>query len=132
VTPESLSPDGTRWVLLAQREAPDVLYEAAAMTASAASLGISVTVVWYDGALAALAGGRLDEAEEASDPGTFGAAGRLFGESRATGLVRFLACSASARTSPGGLGAARERVDDVVGWPTVIGLIRTAEKSFIW
>lgn len=131
MTPKSPTRDGPRWVLLAQREAPDVLYEAAAMTASAASLGIFVTVVWFNGALAALAGG-LKDAEERPDPGTLGAAGRLLREARATGLVRFLACSASARTSPGGLAASREWVDDIVGWPTVIGLIRAAEKSFVW
>ncbi|HXM75811.1 MAG TPA: hypothetical protein VN971_03475, partial [Thermoanaerobaculia bacterium] len=44
------------WVLLLQRDAPDAMYEAAAMTAAAVSLGLDVTLVWFDGALDALAG----------------------------------------------------------------------------
>lgn len=124
-----------RWVLLLQRGSEDVLYEAAAMTAAAVSLGIDVTLVWFDHALAALAAGRLDGATdpgESDRPGTFGAAGRLLREAREAGRVRFLACSASALAGAGGIAGARKRVDDVVGWPTAVALIRSAEHAFVW
>jgi predicted peroxiredoxin len=124
--------DSARWVLLLQRGSEDVLYEAAAMTAAAVSLGLEVTLVWFDQALAALVAGRLDAEEEAGPPGTFASAGRLLREAREAGGVRFLACSASALRDPGGMQAARRRVDDVVGWPTAIALIRGAEHAFVW
>jgi peroxiredoxin family protein len=124
------------WVLLLQRGSADVLYQAAAMTASAVSLGLEVTLVWFDGALEALADGTLDtpkgEGGAAARPGTLEAAGHLLREARETGRVRFLACSASALAARGGIERSRERVDDVVGWPTVIGLLRACEKSFVW
>ena len=120
------------WVLLLQRDAPDAMYEAAAMTAAAVSLGLDVTLVWFDGALDALAGGRLDGQDGLATPGSAGAAGRLFQEARRSGRVRFLACSASMVGSPSGAQAVRARVDDVVGWPTAISLIRAAERSFVW
>jgi predicted peroxiredoxin len=129
------SPPGVHWVLLLQRGSEDVLYEAAAMTAAAVSLGLDVTLVWFDHALAALAAGRLDGGEESGEPalpGTFGAAGRLLREAREAGRVRFLACSASAIAGSGGIEGVRQRVDDVVGWPTAIALIRSAEHAFVW
>jgi predicted peroxiredoxin len=122
-------------VLLLQRGSEDVLYEAAAMTASAVSLGLDVTLVWFDHALAALASGSLDAASETADPGrpgTFASAGRLLREARDAGRVRFLACSASALAGSGGIEGVRRRVDDVVGWPTAVALIRSAEHAFVW
>lgn len=115
------------WVLLLQRGEPEALHEAAAMTAAAVSLGLEVTLVWLDGALDALVSGRLEEEvdEEAG-------AGRLFTEARETGRVRYLACSAASVRSKLGLDRVREKVDDIVGWPTAVGLIRAAEKSFVW
>lgn len=97
------------------------------MTAAAVSLGLEVTLVWLDGALDALVSGRLEEEvdEEAG-------AGRLFTEARETGRVRYLACSAASVRSKLGLDRVREKVDDIVGWPTAVGLIRAAEKSFVW
>jgi len=125
--------DRPLWVLILQRGAPDVLYEAAAMTAAAVSLGLEVTLVWFDGALDALAEGRLEpEGEDADGPGTLRAAGRLLTEARDSGRVRFLACSASMVDGRSGAEAVRARVDDVVGWPTAVSLIRAAERSFVW
>ena len=120
-------PERPFWVLLLQRGAEDVLYEAAAMTAAAVSLGIDVTLIWFDAALEALVSGRL--AEEGEDAGS---AGRLFAEARETGRVRHLACSASVVGRRLDRGALAGRVDEVVGWPTAIALIRASEKSFIW
>ena len=119
---------GEAWVLLLQRGSADALYEAAAMTAAAASLGIAVTLVWFDEALEGLVSGRLEESAEEEEA----SAGRLLALSRETGRVRFLACSASMVRVPSRAERVRRRVDDVVGWPTVIGLIRAAEKAFVW
>jgi predicted peroxiredoxin len=116
------------WVLLLQRGAPDALYEAAAMTAAAVSLGIDVTLIWFDAALEALVSGRLAE-----DEGEIGSAGRLLREARDTGNgVRFLACSASTVNRRIDREALARSVDDIVGWPTAISLIRSAERSFVW
>lgn len=96
------------------------------MAASATSLGIAVTLVWFDLALEALVTGALGETADEST------AASLLASARATGLLRSLACSASAVNRAGGVAAAREAVDDVVGWPTVISLLRGANRSFVW
>jgi len=115
------------WVLLLQRDSPDTLYEAAAMTAGAVSLGLDVTLIWFDAALESLVSGRLSE----DDP-DLGSAARLLRESRETGNVRVLACSASLVNRRLDRGAVSSRVDGLVGWPTAISLIRSAERSFVW
>ncbi|HYT31920.1 MAG TPA: DsrE family protein [Thermoanaerobaculia bacterium] len=125
--PASAGGERPFWVLLVQRDAPDVLYEAAAMTAAAVSLGVDVTLVWFDRALDLLASGQLHE-----DASGLERAARLFAEARETGRVRMLACSASMVGGKGSPEAVRQRVDGIVGWPTTISLIRRAERSFIW
>lgn len=115
------------WVLLLQRGEEASLSEAAAMTAAAVSLGIDVTLVWFGAALETLVSGRLAELEEERS-----GAWDLLRESREAGRLRFLACSASAVAAPGGVPAARGHVDEIVGWPTAISLIRSAERSFVW
>lgn len=115
------------WVLLLQRDSPDALYEAAAMTAGAVSLGLDVTLIWFDAALEALVSGRLSE----DDP-ELGVAARLLRESREAGAVRSLACSASLVNRRLDRDALARRVDELVGWPTAISLIRSAERSFVW
>lgn len=97
------------------------------MTAAAVSLGIDVTLVWLSEALDALVSGRLEDA--ADDPG---GAARLFAEAREAGMVRFLACSAAMVHSRVPPERVREKVDEIVGWPTVISAIRAAERSFVW
>ncbi len=97
------------------------------MTAAAVSLGVDVTLVWFDRALDLLAsGGLIEEAPEVSR------AAHLLAEARETGRVRMLACSASMVGGKGPPEAVRQRVDGIVGWPTTISLIRRAERSFIW
>lgn len=115
------------WVLLLQRGSPDSLYEAAAMSAAAVSLGLDVTLIWFDAALEALLSGGLSD-----ESGDLGSASRLLRESRETGNLRSLACSASFVNRRLDRDALSEAVDDVVGWPTAISLIRSAERSFIW
>jgi predicted peroxiredoxin len=127
MTAKQESPAHPFWVLLLQRDSEDVLYEAAAMTAAAVSLGIGVTLIWFDAALEALVSGRLSE-EEANA----GNAGRLLREAREAGSVRLLACSASMVNRRIDRDRLSRCVDDIVGWPTAISLIRSAERSFIW
>ncbi|HLN58681.1 MAG TPA: DsrE family protein, partial [Thermoanaerobaculia bacterium] len=90
MTPTEDTPARPFWVLLLQRDSEDVLYEAAAMTAAAVSLGIDVTLIWFDAALEALVSGRLSEGEADENN-----AGVLLREAREAGSVRLLACSAS-------------------------------------
>lgn len=123
------APPPTRpfWVLLLQRGSADTLYEAAAMTAAAVSLGVDVTLIWFDSALEALVSGALAEGD-----GELADAGRLLRESRESGSVRSLACSASLVNRRLDRNALSSAVDDVVGWPTAVSLIRSAERSFVW
>lgn len=114
------------WVVLVHRTEDESLYESAAMAAAATSLGIAVTLVWFDAALDSLVSGSLGEVRDEST------AAALLASARATGLLRSLACSASAVNRAGGVEAARRVVDDLVGWPTVISLIRGASRSFVW
>jgi len=99
------------------------------MAASAVSLDIDVTLVWLSGALDALLGGRLDGAEGGPGPG---GAAALFEEARASGSVRALACSAAMARGRHSPERVRERVDDIVGWPTIVSAIRSAEKCVVW
>jgi predicted peroxiredoxin len=115
------------WVVLLQRGEPDALYEAAAMAASATSLSIAVTVVWFDAALEELVAGRLEEA--GARPSS---TAELFVAARETGLLRSLACSASAVNRRVEIEKVRESVDEIVGWPTVISLMRSSTRSFVW
>jgi len=115
------------WVVLIQRADEDALYEAAAMSASATSLGIAVTLVWFDRALEALVSGRLDETgEHAASPSD------LLASARDTGRLRLLACSASAVDPRTGVEKTRQKVDEIVGWPTVIAMMRAATRAFVW
>jgi predicted peroxiredoxin len=127
MTPPEKAPARPLWVLLLQRDSEEVLYEAAAMTAAAVSLGIDVTLIWFDAALEALVSGRLSE--EHADAG---GAGLLLREARQAGGVRSFACSASMVNRRLDRDEIARCVDGVVGWPTAISLIRSAERSFIW
>jgi peroxiredoxin family protein len=117
---------GGRWVLVLESGDPDRLAEAAAMAASAASLGTDVTVVWLAGALRALLSGFLEAKQEPAS------AARLLAEARDTGRVRLLACSAAMVRCGASPERVRENVDEIVGWPTVVSLLRSAERSFVW
>jgi predicted peroxiredoxin len=118
---------GTRWVLLLESDDAGRLSEAAAMAASAASLGTDITLVWLSGALEALVSGRLDE-----DPDEPRTASRLLAEARDTGRVQALACSAAVVESGATPEALRGSVDEIVGWPTIVSLLKSAEKTFVW
>jgi predicted peroxiredoxin len=97
------------------------------MAAAATSLGISVTLVWFDAALEALVSGRLEEANaRPASPAD------LLRSARETGRLRALACSASAVDRRTGIERVRGVVDEIVGWPTVISLMRSASRAFVW
>lgn len=115
------------WVVLLQRSDDDALYEAAAMSASATSLGVAVTLVWFDRALEALLSGRLDDAGERPVSPS-----ELLASARDTGRLRLLACSASAVDPRAGIERTRRKVDDIVGWPTVVTIMRAATRAFVW
>jgi predicted peroxiredoxin len=117
-------PARPRWVLLL-RDA-DALPQAAGMAAAAVSLGTDVVLVWLSDALAALAAGRLEDLDAPDG------VARLFAEARETGRVTQLACSADAARLEGGVPGVRDRVDEIVGWPTVVSLLRGADRSFVW
>jgi DsrE/DsrF/DsrH-like protein len=119
-------PPRESWVVLLHRDEERGLFEAAAMAAAASSLDVSVVLVWFDAALDALLSGRL---EDAGDPEGIAA---LLAAARESGRVTFLACSGSAVRSHGGVPAVRGKVDEIVGWPTVVSLIRGASKAFVW
>ena len=114
------------WVVLLHRAEESGLVEAAAMAAAATSLGIAVTLVWFDGALEALVSGDLEESAGESN------AAALLAGARETGLLRSLGCSASAVNRKLDLDAVRAAVDEIVGWPTAVSLIRAADKAFVW
>lgn len=116
-----------RWIVIVTRGDSAALYHLAAMTASATALGIEVFLVWLGEALETLVRGGLD------DPASSGAsASDLLSAARETGRLRHLACSAAAVSASGGPDAVRGIVDDVVGWPTVVNLMRDSEKTLVW
>ena len=114
------------WVILLHRAEESGLSEAAAMAAAATSLGISVTLVWFDEAFNALVSGDLEESGDESS------AGALLASARDTGLLRSLGCSASAVNRKLDFDSVRAAVDEIVGWPTIVSLIRAADKAFVW
>jgi predicted peroxiredoxin len=111
------------WVVLLSTGELERLRHGAEMAAAAASMGLEVTVIWFDSALEALCGDALSSDEERSP-------GALLEAARETGRVRYLACSASAVATSGGVEKVRARVDEIVGWPTAVSLMRGAEKAF--
>jgi predicted peroxiredoxin len=118
---------GERWIALLVRGDADGIYEAAAMAASATSLGVSVTLVWLGAALEALLSERLDE------PGDRPAsASELLRAAKETGRLRSVACSAAAVARPRAIDDVRARVDEIVGWPTVVALMRGSDKALVW
>jgi predicted peroxiredoxin len=118
---------GESWIVLLQHSDEDALYEAAAMAASATSLGIEVTIVWFDAALEALVSDQLDERGKRS-----ASAAELLLSARETGCLKLLACSASAVNRRDRIEKVREKVDGIVGWPTVISLMKSATKALVW
>ena len=119
----------------------DRLYQALSAATAAATAGGEATVVFFFGALNRLASGRLDaveleprqaEAESALaariDEVGVPELSQLLAAGRRTGRLRLLACSAS--TALMGLEKDRvaEVVDEIVGWPTVVLLMRESDQ----
>lgn len=130
-----------RLLLLCHDGGWERLYQAGSCAATAASMGWRVDVVFYFGALRKLVDGELEsftleprdrEREErlrdrAEEIGTRGPAA-LFSAARRGPDTHLLACSASL----GLLGLQPEsvlaHVDEVVGWPTTVALMGSADQ----
>jgi predicted peroxiredoxin len=125
MTPKDEATPSVHWILLLRDGNESALNDAAAMAAAAVSLGIDVILVWFGAALETLVSGRIEELGEEE-----AGAGRLLRDARETGRLRSFACSASAVQA--GADAVRARVDEVIGWPSVVSLIRSAERAFVW
>jgi len=131
-----------RLLLLCHHGGWDRLYQAASAAAAAASMGQRVDMVFFFDALARLAQDRLDdvtlsppdpEAEAALVARAEGSGTRpvseLLAAARATGEARLWACSASLALTGVEEAAVRDRVDEVVGWPTVVRMLGEADHA---
>lgn len=131
-----------RLVLLCHHGGWDRTYQAASAAVSAATSGQRVDVVWFFDALVRLAEDRMDEVTlhprdaeaEARLRERSGAVGtrpvsELWAAARATGEARFWACSASIALTGVDEDSVRERVDEVVGWPTVVRMMGEADHA---
>jgi peroxiredoxin family protein len=126
-------------LLLCHTGSWDRLYQAVSAAASAASVGDTVTLVFYFSALEKLTLGRLDEVTlEPQDPAREArlrqrideigtpALDTMLDAARRTGRVRLLACSASVALMGLAQDDVRRAVDEIVGWPTVLSLMAGA------
>lgn len=133
-------PDAGRpLVLLCHAGGWDRLYQAASAAASAASVGRRVDMVFFFGALEKLLAGTLDEVtlepvdldaqrqltERIAEQGTRPVSS-LLEAARGTGLVRVFACSASLALVGRSPEEAAPKVDEIVGWPTIVRLLDAA------
>ena len=117
----------------------DHLYQAASCAGSAAAAGRRCDLVFFFWALERLAADRLDEIElqprdaereallaaQSQEVGTRSVSSML-NAARKTGLVRLFACSASANLVGADVDVVAERVDEIIGWPTVLRLSERA------
>ena len=119
----------------------DRLHQAASCAAAAAAAGWSVDLVFYHGALRKLLTDSLDEltfeprdpaaerelaarVEELSTP----TPSSLLESAGQMAAVRWMACSASCALLGFEVQQAESRVDAVVGWPTVFGLMQRSRQ----
>ena len=126
-------------VLLCHSGEWDRLYQAFSAAAAAAAAGRPVTLVLYFGALQRVAANALDDAGStpeasaqerawavrAQEVGTPDLSA-LLRAGRETGRVRVLACSASVALGGHDFQSLEGKVDEVVGWPTVLRIMDQA------
>jgi peroxiredoxin family protein len=131
-----------RLVILCHDGGWERLYQAASCAVTATSSGWRVEAVFYFAALEKLLSGRLDEvtfdppqpergqrlADRIDEIDTHGPAS-LFAAARATGNLGLYACSASCALLDRDPAAALQEVDQVVGWPTVMGWLERSEHA---
>ncbi len=132
--------DARRLLLLCHRGDFEHLYQATSAAAAATAGGWRVDLVFYFDALARLISGRLDDPPSPSGEWTRGIADRLddlplplpsqhLAAARATGRARVFACSASLRLVETESVVDRSGIDEVVGWPTVLDLMTSADQT---
>jgi peroxiredoxin family protein len=143
--PRALDPaESRRLLVLCHHGDFEHWLQATSAAAAAASAGWRVDLVFYFDALARLLGDDLDQVDSAPRRWSADPARRvedcevmppsaLLAAARSAGSTRVFACSASLRLLEGAdeakEGRAAERVDEVVGWPTVLELIWAADRT---
>ena len=125
--------EGQRLVLLLHDGGWERLFQAASCAATASSTGWTVDVVLYFEALRKWLDGRVDEVSgstvsvEAVEERISRPPSALFELARAQGKTRILACTASLGLLGIDPSEAGDRVDELVGWPTVTALMERAQ-----
>jgi peroxiredoxin family protein len=128
-----------RLLLLAHGGGFDRLHQLSSCAAAATTQGTSVDIVFFFGALAALVEDRFDEVHlEPRDPEAEAALSARVLEHQMrppsdnlkaaaeTGLLRTFACSASMALVAAEPEVVADKVDDIIGWPTVVRLMEGA------
>lgn len=130
-----------RLLLLAHGGGYDRLHQLASCAAAATTQGQAVDIVFFFGALAALVEERFDEVRlEPRQPEAEAALSERVVEHQMhppsenlrvaaeTGLLRTFACSASLALVGAEAEAAAGKVDEIIGWPTVVRLMEGAAQ----
>ena len=115
----------------------DRVHQGLSIAATAAAAGRPVEVYFFWWALERLAGDRLDEPDFESDAlrERFEARGaptlrQLLSHLRESGKARLYACSGSLALVDGTVPAAAGRVDQIVGWSTILALTAGVTDRF--
>ena len=125
-----------RLLLLCERDGFGPWQQAVSAAAAAIAQGDRVDLVLFHGALARLLDQRLDEIEdsthagaarEAIESGRVAPVSQILDAARSQGLGVF-ACSASVALLGREPAEALEVVDEVVGWPTILGWMSRADR----
>ena len=126
-----------RLLLLCERGGFAPLHQAGSVAAAQLAMGGRCDLVLFHAALARLLEERVDELEPGLD------AREAYGDALASGRVRpvsqtlaaareaglrLFACSASVALLGAGPDAVLDRVDEVVGWPTILGWMSAADR----
>lgn len=126
-----------RLLLLCERGGYAPLHQAVSAGAAAVAQGIRVDLVLFHGALAGYLDGQIDvigadhphaaEARAAQEAGRTGPVSETLGAARASGL-RLFACSASVVLQGREPAEIANDVDEVVGWPTILNWMSSADR----
>jgi predicted peroxiredoxin len=126
-----------RLLLLCERDGFGPLQLAASAAAAALAQGTRVDLVLFHGALARLLDRRVDELDagmvhagaygDALGSGRVAAVSSILSGAREQGLGLY-ACSASVALLGREPGDVLEAVDEVVGWPTILGWVSLSDR----
>jgi peroxiredoxin family protein len=122
-------------LILAHGGSWDMRFQISALAASTAAVGERVDVALFFGALDAWVRGRWDELDpqppvsaERLESLAMPPLSEMLAAGREEGLIRFYACSASARMLGLDTAAVQASVDAFLGWQSFSGMIRDAGK----